>query len=209
MRSGTWTIRSAAAAGVIVCAVALTAAACGSSPAAPPASSSRHPMASHHHPMASAAFGPDCAMIPATGMGSVHSMSMDTFVNAASHNPLLTTFAADVKTAGLARELDSMHAITVFAPANAAFRHLGSSAMTMMHNPAELARIVKYDVVDGRVTPAEFASGMSLKTLEGSTIKTSKMGASYEVNGADVTCGNIQTANATVYIINKALIPMR
>jgi uncharacterized surface protein with fasciclin (FAS1) repeats len=206
---------------VIISAVALTAAACGSSPAAPPAGSSHHPMASHHHPMAShhhpmtshhamasAAFGPDCAMIPATGMGSEHSMSMDTFVAAASHNPLLTTFAADVKTAGLARDLGSMHAITVFAPANAAFRHLGSADMSMMRSPAELAKIVKYLVVDGRVTPAELASGMTLKTLEGGTLKTSKMGAIYEVNNADVTCGNIRTANATVYIINKALIPM-
>ena len=30
----------------------------------------------------------------------------------------------------------------------------------------------------------------------------------YEVNTADVICGNIQTANATVYVINKVLIPM-
>jgi uncharacterized surface protein with fasciclin (FAS1) repeats len=28
------------------------------------------------------------------------------------------------------------------------------------------------------------------------------------VNNAAVICGNIQTANATVYIINKVLIPM-
>jgi uncharacterized surface protein with fasciclin (FAS1) repeats len=34
------------------------------------------------------------------------------------------------------------------------------------------------------------------------------MGAVYEVNNADIICGNIQTANATVYIINKVLEPM-
>jgi uncharacterized surface protein with fasciclin (FAS1) repeats len=28
------------------------------------------------------------------------------------------------------------------------------------------------------------------------------------VNNADVICGNIQTANATVYVINKVLMPM-
>jgi len=28
------------------------------------------------------------------------------------------------------------------------------------------------------------------------------------VNSADVTCGPLHTANATVYIINKVLIPM-
>ena len=34
------------------------------------------------------------------------------------------------------------------------------------------------------------------------------MGAVYEVNNADVTCGNLHTANATVSIISKVLIPM-
>jgi uncharacterized surface protein with fasciclin (FAS1) repeats len=34
------------------------------------------------------------------------------------------------------------------------------------------------------------------------------MGSVYEVGSADVICGNIQTANATVYIINKVLRPM-
>jgi uncharacterized surface protein with fasciclin (FAS1) repeats len=34
------------------------------------------------------------------------------------------------------------------------------------------------------------------------------MGSVYEVNGADVICGGIHTANATVYLTNKVLIPM-
>ena len=129
----------------------------------------------------------------------------------ASHSAaaaLLTTLAADVTTAGLTGELNSMTAITVFAPANTAFAKLPASAMTMMHSKAELAKILKYHVVSGRITPAELAHGMTLTTLEGSTLKASKMGAVYEVNNASVICGNIHTANATVYIINKVLIPM-
>jgi uncharacterized surface protein with fasciclin (FAS1) repeats len=34
------------------------------------------------------------------------------------------------------------------------------------------------------------------------------MGSVYEVNNADVICGNIHTANATVYVISKVLTPM-
>jgi len=34
------------------------------------------------------------------------------------------------------------------------------------------------------------------------------MGAVYEANKAHVICGNIQTANATVYIIDTVLMPM-
>jgi len=77
--------------------------------------------------------------------------------------------------------------------------------MTMMHSPGELAKILKYHVVNGHVTPAELASGKPLTTLEGGTLKPSKMAAVYEINNADIICGNIQTANATVYIINKVL----
>ena len=85
--------------GVLASLVALTAAACGSStssaPAASGASPSHHAMA--HHAMAETArFGSDCGMIPATGMGSFHGMSMDPVVTAASHIPLLTTLASDI-----------------------------------------------------------------------------------------------------------------
>jgi len=169
---------------------------------------SHGPMASHHA-MADARFGSDCGMVPATGMGSFHSMSMDPVVTAAAHSPLLTTFARDARAAGITGALDSMHAITVFAPANSAFMKLTRTAMTMMHSTAELAKILKYHVVSGRVTPAELASGKALTSLEGGSLKPSKMGAVYEVNNADVLCGNIQTANATVYVINKVLTPMR
>ena len=219
MRTSGTSRPGAVAGGIIAGALALTAAACGSSGAPAASGTSHHAMKSHHamashspmahHAMAATArFGSDCGMVPATGMGSFHSMSMDPVVTAASHSPLLTTFARDVKTAGLTGALDGMHAITVFAPANSAFMKLSGTAMTMMHSTAELAKILKYHVVSGRVTPDALASGKALTTLEGGSLKPSKMGAVYEVNNAAVLCGNIQTANATVYVINKVLTPM-
>jgi uncharacterized surface protein with fasciclin (FAS1) repeats len=197
----------------VTAAVLMLAAGCGgsgTSSAHAGAAATHHAMAGHSRAMAEAArFGTDCGMVPATGMGSFHGMSMDPVVTAATHNPLLTSFAADVKTAGLTGDLNSMHAVTVFAPADSAFRGLPASEMSMMHSTAELAKILKYHIVAGRVTPAELASGMTLKTLEGGSLKGAKMGSVYEVNNADVICGNIQTANATVYVINKVLTPMR
>ncbi len=197
---------------VVGAAVVLTAAACGGSSAgsgsASGATHTHHPMASHSAMPESATFGSDCGMIPASGMGSLHGMTTDPVVTAASHNPLLATLATDIKMAGLTREFNSMHALTVFAPSDEAFKMLDTSAMNMLHSKAELAKTLKYDAVSGHVTPAELAHGMTLKTLEGGTLRTSKMGAVYEVNNAHVICGNIQTANATVYIVDKVLIPM-
>ena len=80
--------------------------------------------------------------------------------------------------------------------------------MSMMSSTAELAKILKYHVVSGSVTPAELARGMTLTTLEGGQLHVAKMGGTYEVNNAAVTCGNLHTANATVYIINTVLMPM-
>jgi uncharacterized surface protein with fasciclin (FAS1) repeats len=196
---------------VIIAALAVAATGCGSntSKAQSGAAATHHPMPSHSAAMAEQArFGSDCGMVPATGMGSFHSMSMDPVVTAARHSPLLTSFAADVKAAGLTSDLNSMHAFTVFAPANSAFAKLPAAQMSMLHSTKELAKILKYHIVSGRVTPAELAHGMALPTLEGGSLKGSKMGSAYEVNSAQVICGNIQTANATIYVINNVLVPM-
>ena len=196
---------------LVAFALTVTVAACGSTTSSPPAASS-HAAASAHAsaPMheSAATIGTDCGMIPGSGMGSMHAMTMDPFVTAASHNPLITTLAAEVKKAGLTGTFNSATAITVFAPDNQAFKKLTAHDMSMMSGMAELAKILKYHVVSGRVTPAELVSGMTLKTLEGGQLKTSKMGSTYEVNNAAVTCGNLHTANATVYIINTVLMPM-
>jgi uncharacterized surface protein with fasciclin (FAS1) repeats len=194
---------------VIALALAATAACASttSSTASAAAAASSHPMASPSQSMTetTATIGMDCGMIPAAGMGSMHGMSMDPFVIAASHNPLITTLAAEIRKAGLTATLDSARDITVFAPDNQAFAH----DMTMIGGMADLTRTLKYLVVSGHITPAELASGMTLTTLEGGTLKTARMGATYEVNNAAVTCGNLHTANATVYVINAVLMPAR
>ena len=200
----------------IVVAFAMTVAACStatssttsapsSSAAAPGAASAASPSESMTE--TAATVGNDCGMIPATGMGSMHGMEMDPVVTAASHNPLITTLAAEITKAGLASTLDSASGITVFAPDNQAFKNLTAHDMAMMAGQAELGRILKYHVVRGRITPEELASGMTLSTLEGSPLHTAKMGSTYEVNNAAITCGNLHTANATVYIINAVLMP--
>ena len=207
-----------AALAMMTAAVALTATACASAAsstsAAPPASSATvattpQAAASPSESMAETAgtIGTDCGMIPAAGMGSMHAMAMDPVVTAASHNPLITTLAAEIMKADLTATLNSAKSITVFAPDNQAFKNLTAHDMAMMSGMTELAKILKYHVVTGRITPAELAHGMTLTTVEGSQLKTSRMGSVYEVNNANVTCGNLHTANATVYIINTVLMP--
>ena len=194
--------------------LALTAAACSSSPGSSSASSPASSMPASSMPASSGTtttssdFGSGCASVPKSGAGSFTGMSTAPVATAASANPLLSTLVTAVEKAGLVDTLNSASGITVFAPDNAAFAKIPAATLSkVLANKAELTKILSYHVVAGRYTPAQLAAGTPLKTLEGATVSPSMMGGTYEVNSADVVCGNVQTANATVYIINTVLMP--
>jgi uncharacterized surface protein with fasciclin (FAS1) repeats len=201
--------------------LAMGAAACSSSPsstaasgsASTPAASSSAPMASSPAAGGSGAtamtdFGPGCASVPKSGAGSFTGMATAPVATAASANPLLSTLVAAVKAAGLVDTLNSAKNITVFAPDNAAFAKIPAATLkTLLGNKAELTKILTYHVAGARYTPAQLASGTAIKTLEGATVRPAMASGTYTVNGAKVVCGNVQTANATVYIIDTVLMP--
>jgi len=128
--------------------------------------------------------------------------------SASPANPVLSTLVTAVEKAGLVDTLNSASAITVFAPDNAAFAKLPTATLDkVLANKAELTKILTYHVAAGRITPAQLASGTPIKTLEGATVTPAMSGGTYTANGADVVCGDVQTSNATVYIINTVLMP--
>ena len=188
--------------------LALTAAACSSSPSSSSAASPATSAPASSGATTASDFGPGCASVPKGGAGSFTGMSTAPVATAASANPLLSTLVTAVKKAGLVDTLNSASGITVFAPDNAAFAKIPAATLnSVLSNKAELTKILTYHVVAGRYTPTQLAAGTPLKTLEGGTVAPALMGGTYEVNSADVVCGNVQTANATVYIINTVLMP--
>ena len=69
-----------------------------------------------------------------------------------------------------------------------------------------LTTVLTYPVVEGKLTPEMLAG--THRTLQGDTIEITGTGEDFEVNGqSSVVCGNVQTANATVYIIDDVLMP--
>jgi uncharacterized surface protein with fasciclin (FAS1) repeats len=135
-------------------------------------------------------------------------MSTAPVATAASNNPVLSTLVTAVKKANLVDTLNSAKGITVFAPENSAFAAIPPATLKkVLADKAELTKILTYHVVGVKVTTNQFASGMSAKTLEGGNVTLAKMGSTYTVNGAKVVCGDVSTANATVYIINSVLMP--
>jgi len=190
-------------------AAACSSSSSSSSPAAP-AKSSSSSMASSPMPSSAAMsdFGAACSAVPKSGAGSFTGMATAPVATAASNNPVLSTLVQAVKSAGLVDTLNSASGITVFAPDNAAFAKIPAGTMSkLLADKAELTKVLTYHVVSGRYTPAELAAGKPLKTLEGGTVTPAMTSGTYTVNGADVVCGNVQTANATVYIISSVLMP--
>jgi uncharacterized surface protein with fasciclin (FAS1) repeats len=202
--------------------VATTLAACSSSSNSSTASgstaaSASAPMASSpmaSTPMvsgsaASAPFGSACSAVPATGAGSFNGMETAPVATAASANPVLSTLVKAVTAAGLGDTLNSASNITVFAPANSAFAKVPAATLTsLLANKAELTSILTYHVIGQRLSPSQLLSGGSFKTLNGATLKVTGSGQTIMVNGTtNVVCGDVQTANATVYIIDSVLMP--
>ena len=153
-------------------------------------------------------FGAACSAVPATGPGSFNGMATDPVATAASHNPVLSTLGTAGSKAGLVDSLNTAQGITVFAPTNDAFTALGSKTVNaaLADPKGLLTKVLTYHVVPGRLTPDQLAG--SHKTLEGATLMVSGSGDSFTANGsAKVVCGNVPTANATVYLIDGVLLP--
>ncbi len=153
-------------------------------------------------------FGPGCSAVPSSGAGSFDGMAQDPVATAASNNPVLSTLVTAVKEAGLVDTLNSADGITVFAPTNDAFSALPKATLDKaMGDPKGLlTTVLSYHVVEGKLTPEMLAG--SHKTLQGGTLEVSGSGEDFKVNGnSSVVCGNIKTANATVYLIDQVLLP--
>ncbi|GAA2943892.1 fasciclin domain-containing protein [Streptomyces enissocaesilis] len=157
---------------------------------------------------ASGPFGPGCASVPKDGAGSFDGMAKDPVATAASNNPALSTLVTAVKKAGLVDTLNNAENITVFAPTNDAFAKIPKADLDkVLNDKATLTKILTYHVVGEKLTPQQLENG-SYDTLQKSKLTTSGSGESYKVNDtANVVCGNVPTANATVHIIDTVLMP--
>ncbi len=157
--------------------------------------------------------GPGCAAyaeaVP-TGAGSIQGMSQDPVAVAASNNPMLKTLVAAVS-GQLNPDVNLVDTLnggefTVFAPVDDAFAKIDPATIeSLKTDSATLSSILTYHVVPGQIEPADIA-GMH-KTVEGADLDVTGSGDMWMVNGANILCGGVQTANATVYLIDSVLMP--
>ena len=158
-------------------------------------------------PMAAdAPFGPGCAGVPTTGQGSVEGMADDPVATAASNNPLLKTLVAAVTEADLVDTLNSAENLTVFAPTDDAFAAIPKKDLNALLKDKEmLTTVLTHHVIGERLSPEDVAG--EHETLAGDMLTVEGEGEDFTIGDASVVCGNVQTANATVYVVDQVLMP--
>jgi uncharacterized surface protein with fasciclin (FAS1) repeats len=155
--------------------------------------------------------GPLCSAVPTDGEGSFAGMTDDTAATAASNNPVLSTLVAAVQAAGLVDTLNSDGPFTIFAPADPAFDALPEGTIdAVLADTDLLTSILTFHLVAGeQLSSAELAELDSVATVNGADLALEVAGdGTLMVNGqASVGCADIQTANATVHVIDAVLMP--
>jgi uncharacterized surface protein with fasciclin (FAS1) repeats len=146
-----------------------------------------------------------------SGPGSVTGMAADPVTVAASNNPMLKTL-----TQALSGQLnpnvnlvDTLNGgeFTVFAPTDDAFAKIDPATIETLKTDSDLlTSILTYHVVPGPGAAPDQVPG-DHKTVQGANVTVTGEGEGLKVNDAGLVCGGVQTANATVYMIDTVLMP--
>ena len=180
-----------------------------SASSSPSESMSESPMESDSAmPASDAPFGPGCSGVPTdpSDPGSVEGMAKDPVATAASNNPLLKTLTAAVQQAGLVDTLNSAENLTVFAPTDDAFAAIPKKQLNaLLKDKAALTQVLTHHVIGERLSPDMLAG--EHETLAKDTLTVDGSGEDFTIGDASVVCGNVQTANATVYVVDQVLMP--
>jgi uncharacterized surface protein with fasciclin (FAS1) repeats len=131
---------------------------------------------------------------------------MYTIVDIAVNTEGFSTLVAAVQAAGLVEALQSPGPFTVFAPNDAAFAKLPpGTVQTLVQNPPQLARILKFHVVSGQYTQEELIQLGTVTSLEGSPISIDGT-EGFEVKNATVLAADIEADNGIIHVLDTVIL---
>ena len=161
--------------------------------------------------------GPGCAAYAKkypTGPGSVAALADQPVAAAIADHPMLRLFASAIsgelnERVDLTQELDAAE-LTVFAPTDDAFRaKLPKQWTRTLAEPGSadaLTDVLEFHLVLGRHSPSDLSG--SLETRGGQKLSVERDGDRIRIaDQANVVCGGLRTANATIYLIDSVLMP--
>ncbi len=126
-------------------------------------------------------------------------------IGAGSFNTLVTA----VKAAGLVETLSGTGPFTVFAPTDAAFAKLPRATLNaLLANPAQLAAVLTYHVVPGKVMAADVVGLSSATSVQGEAISIAVVDGKVVLNGnSTVTATDIPATNGVIHVIDTVILP--
>lgn len=131
---------------------------------------------------------------------------MADIVDIAVNTEGFSTLVAAVQAAGLVDVLKSPGPFTVFAPLDDAFAKLPpGTVQTLVQNPPQLGRILKYHVVPGKLTKADLEGKSSLTSVEGSEIRLD-LSDGFEVKNATVVMADVEADNGVIHVIDNVIL---
>ncbi|HZF66807.1 MAG TPA: fasciclin domain-containing protein [Gemmatirosa sp.] len=144
------------------------------------------------------------------GPQNATSSSTKTIVQVATEAGTFKTLLAAVAAAGLVDTLQGAGPFTVFAPNDAAFAKLPAGTLDgLLANKAELASILTYHVVSGRVSAADLmkTNGATPATVNGQTLDVVVAGDKVTVNDANVLSADVPASNGVIHVVDAVLLP--
>jgi uncharacterized surface protein with fasciclin (FAS1) repeats len=130
---------------------------------------------------------------------------VDTAVSAGSFE----TLVAAVQAADLVDTLKGDGPFTIFAPTDEAFAALPEGTVESLLKPEnkdQLAAILTYHVVPGKVMSGDLTNGMEAATVEGSAVTIMTDGG-VTVEDASVVTADIEASNGVIHVIDKVILP--
>ncbi|MBG0569238.1 fasciclin domain-containing protein [Actinoplanes aureus] len=129
-------------------------------------------------------------------------MAAKPVASAVAGSAFLSELSTGLKRAGLIDSLNTAKALTLFAPVNSAIRK--SKEWASAKSRDELARLLANHVLPERLSPQHVLGRHT--SIAGATVAVEMDAGQTKVNGAArVICANIQTRNATIYLIDTLL----
>ncbi len=130
---------------------------------------------------------------------------VDTAADAGSFSTLL----AAAEAAGLVETLKSEGPFTVFAPTDAAFAALPEGTVETLLKPEnkdQLAAILTYHVIAGKVMSTDLTDDMEATTVQGTTVMID-LDNGVMVDNANVTTADIEATNGVIHVIDAVILP--
>jgi uncharacterized surface protein with fasciclin (FAS1) repeats len=120
------------------------------------------------------------------------------------------TLVAAAKAAGLVDALTGDGPLTVFAPTDEAFAKLPAGTVETLLKPEnkdQLASILLFHVVSGRVYSDQAATLSSAPSLEGSSLRFAFRGEGLTVQGANIVAADVEASNGVIHVIDQVMLP--